>query len=513
MPRLTAVGLPAVYQPSGLHTKEFRLSGHRSLTGLFLGPALFVLVLLLPLPAGMTPEGLRVAAVAVLMAVWWVSGAIPIPATALLPIVLYPLLGVLDGAAVTRAYGHHLIYLFLGGFLIAVTIEKWNLHHRIALHTIMLVGVTPHRIVLGFMLATAFLSMWISNTAATMMMVTIAVAVLHEEEHDIKHEPGSFRFGTALMLGIGYAASIGGIASLIGTPPNAILAGVVEKSYGYSISFFEWMSFGLPLSLVMLVLAWLYLTRVQFRSEVNQLPGGREYIREQLATLGPMSREEKLVSIVVCSVALLWVLRGLFQPFGLLMVKDSTIAIGGALLLFLIPVNLRRGEFLLDWKTAVTIPWDIIILFGGGFALAQGFDESGLTRWLAEQLSVMQGTHILLIIAAVALLVVFLTEVTSNTATASLLLPVMGAMASAIHVHPFGLMVAAVVAASFAFMLPVATPPNAIVFSSRYVTIPQMVRAGIWLNLAGVVLITGFVYLWLPRVWGILLDAPLPATP
>jgi sodium-dependent dicarboxylate transporter 2/3/5 len=337
--------------------------------------------------------------------------------------------------------------------------------------------------------------------------------VLHEEEQEITHPPGSFRFGTALMLGIGYAASIGGIATLIGTPPNAILAGVVEKSYGYSISFFEWLSFGLPLSLLMLVLAWLYLTRVQFRSEVGQLPGGRDYIHEQLARLGPMSRQEKQLTVVVCTVALLWVLRGLLLPAELQMVKDSTIAIAGALVLFLIPVNLRRGEFLLDWKTAVTVPWDIIILFGGGFALAQGFDESGLTRWLAEQLAVLQGAHILLIVAAVALLVVFLTEVTSNTATASLLLPVMGALAAAIGVHPFGLMVAAVVAASFAFMLPVATPPNAIVFSSRYVTIPQMMRAGFWLNLVGVVLITGFVYLLLPRVWGIVLEGPLPATP
>jgi sodium-dependent dicarboxylate transporter 2/3/5 len=226
-----------------------------------------------------------------------------------------------------------------------------------------------------------------------------------------------------------------------------------------------------------------------------------------------MSRQEKQLTVVVCTVALLWVLRGLLLPAELQMVKDSTIAIAGALVLFLIPVNLRRGEFLLDWKTAVTVPWDIIILFGGGFALAQGFDESGLTRWLAEQLAVLQGAHILLIVAAVALLVVFLTEVTSNTATASLLLPVMGALAAAIGVHPFGLMVAAVVAASFAFMLPVATPPNAIVFSSRYVTIPQMMRAGFWLNLVGVVLITGFVYLLLPRVWGIVLEGPLPATP
>ncbi len=482
----------------------------RSQLGLLLGPALFATVLLLPVPEGMSPEGMRVAAVAVLMAVWWISEAIPIPATALLPIALFPLLGVMSGSEVTRSYAHHLIYLFLGGFLIAVTMEKWDLHKRIALHTIRIVGVTPHRIILGFMLATAFLSMWISNTAATMMMVTIGVAVLHEISREVEQgpgaidtRPGEMRFGTALMLGIGYAASIGGVATLIGTPPNAILAGVLEKTYGYSLSFLEWMSFGLPVSMTMLLLAWLYLTRIAFRSEIEQLSGGRAFIRQQIRLLGPMSREEKYVAAVFLMVAVLWVLRGLLNPESLKMIKDSTIAICGALLLFIIPVNLKKREFLLDWKTAVTIPWDIIILFGGGFALAQGFSDSGLTGWLAGQLSVLQGVDMVLIIAAVVLLVIFLTEVTSNTATASLLLPVMGALALAIGVHPFGLMVAAVVAASFAFMLPVATPPNAIVFSSRYVSIPQMVKAGIWLNLLGVLLITLFVVLVLPRVWGI----------
>jgi sodium-dependent dicarboxylate transporter 2/3/5 len=474
----------------------------RSVIGLFLGPLLFLLILLLPLPDGMAPAGLRVAAVTVLMAVWWVTEAIPIPATALLPVVLFPLLGVLSGSEVTRAYGNHLIYLFLGGFLIAVTMERWNLHHRIALHTIRIVGYTPQRIVLGFMLATAFLSMWISNTATTMMMVTIAIAVLKEMERELEHAPGQLWFGTVLMLGICYAASIGGVATLIGTPPNVIFAGVIEKTWGVSISFTDWMGFALPLSLVMLAITWLYLTRVLSRGAQIELPGGRDLIHRQLEMLGPMSRQEQQVAVVFSTVALLWILRGLYQPAGLAMVKDSTIAIAGALLLFLIPVNLKQREFLLDWKTAVTIPWDIIILFGGGFALAQGFGESGLTLWLAEQLSVLQGVDTVLVIAAVVLLVIFLTEVTSNTATASLLLPVMGALATAIDASPFGLMVAAVIAASFAFMLPVATPPNAIVFSSRYVTIPQMVRAGIWLNLIGVVLITGFVYLVLPLVWG-----------
>ena len=471
--------------------------------GLLLGPVVFLVLLALPEPAGLSPQGMSVAAVAALMAVWWVSEAIPLPATALLPILLFPLLGVLDGVEVTRAYGNHLIYLFLGGFLIAVTMEKWNLHHRIALHTIRLVGVTPNRIVLGFMLATAFLSMWISNTAATMMMVTIALAVLHEIARDAGESRGCSQFGAALMLGIGYSASIGGIATLIGTPPNAIFAGVVERTYGISISFVDWMKFGLPLSLVMLGITWVYLTRIRFRGGQPELAGGSEFIRDQIGKLGPMSRAEKGVAAVFSLVALLWIVRGFYKPEALHMVTDSTIAIAGALLLFLIPVNLARREFLLDWRTAVTIPWDIIILFGGGFALAKGFSESGLTRWLAGLLGVLQGTDIVLIIAAVVLLVIFLTEVTSNTATASLLLPVMVALAVALEVHPFGLMVAAVIAASFAFMLPVATPPNAIVYGSHEVSIQQMAGAGLWLNLLAVVVVTGFVCLFLPRVWGL----------
>ena len=493
------------------------LAGKRSKLGLFLGPLLFLSMLFLPPPEGMSAQGMHVAAVAVLMAVWWLSEAIPIPATALLPIALFPLLGVMDGADVTRSYANHLIYLFLGGFMIAVAMQKWNLHHRIALHTIRMVGVTPDRIMLGFMVATAFLSMWISNTATTMMMMTIGVAVLDEIGADIRQSggavdtrPGHFMFGTALMLGIGYAASIGGVATLIGTPPNAIFAGVVEKTYGYSISFTDWMAFGLPLSVVMLFVTWYYLTRLVFRCEIAEVPGGRITIRRQLAELGPISREEKLVAVVFVTVALLCILRGLLKPEGLEEVEDSTIAILGALLLFVIPANLKKREFLLDWQTAVKIPWDIIVLFGGGFALAQGFSESGLTSWLAAQLAVLKGVNLALVAGVfiglnllICLCLTLLTELTSNTATASLILPVMGALAAAIGVHPFGLMVAAVVAASFAFMLPVATPPNAIVFSSRYVTMLQMFRAGAWLNLIGVLLVSAFVYLLLPLIWDI----------
>jgi sodium-dependent dicarboxylate transporter 2/3/5 len=394
----------------------------------------------------------------------------------------------------------------MGGFLIAVTMEKWNLHKRIALHTIRLVGISPNRIILGFMIATAFLSMWISNTATAMMMVTIGLAVIRQTQDSAQQPDETMAlqaFGTALMLSIAYAASIGGIATLIGTPPNAILAGVVEKTYGITIGFADWMVFALPLSIVMLALTWYYLTRFIYRGEMRELPGGRQTIDRELERIGPIKKQEIRVLVVFLCVAAAWILRSIVDIDALAMVSDSTIAILGALALFVIPADFSKREFLLDWPTAVKIPWDIIILFGGGFALAQGFTSSGLTQWIANQLTVLEGANIVLLVGIIVLLVIFLTEVTSNTATASLLLPIMGAMAIAMNIHPLATMIAVAVAASFAFMLPVATPPNAIVFASRVVTIPQMARAGLALNLLGVVLITLFVMVVLPLAMGV----------
>ena len=483
----------------------------RNTVGLFLGPMLFLLLLVMPLPAGMSPAAMRVAAVAVLMAVWWTTEAIPIPATALLPIFLFPVLGIMKASVVTLSYANHLIYLFMGGFLIAVTVEKWNLHRRIALYTIRFIGITPNRIIFGFMLTTWFLSMWISNTAATMMMLTIAMAVINQVVNEIDADPavsvdtrpGHFRFGIALMLGIAYAASIGGVATLIGTPTNAVFAGIVEKTYGITVSLADWMLIGAPLAATTLVITWFLLTHVLHRSELEYLPGGRQAINREIAQLGIISYQEKAVLAVFLLVACLWVLRGLLDIKELSMVSDSTIAIGGALLLFMLPADWKKREFLLDWRTALTIPWDILILFGGGFALASGFSESGLTNFLAGKLSVLQGASIVIVIAAVAGLVTFLTELTSNTATASIILPVLAALAEAMNVHPFGLMIAAAIAASYAFMLPVATPPNAIVFGSRYVSIQQMMKTGIWLNFIGIILITTVVLVLVPLVWGI----------
>ncbi|MDZ7661145.1 DASS family sodium-coupled anion symporter [Thiohalophilus sp.] len=477
----------------------------RQLIGLVLGPLLFALMLSLPTPEGMSPEGQKAAAVTLLMATLWITEAIPIPATALIPIALFPLLGVMPTAKVTASYANHLIYLFMGGFLIAMAIERWGLHKRIALQTIRLVGTTPSRVLLGFMLATAFLSCWISNTATAMLMVTIGIAVLRQLSPEQPAEDEALTptwFGISLMLGIAYAASIGGIATLIGTPPNAILAGVVEKQYGYSIGFAEWMLFAAPLSVVMLFITWWFLTRVAFRQTMAEgLSGGRRVIRQQLDELGPMSRQEKRVLIVFGFVVLVWLFRGLINDIPALSeITDSSVAILGALLLFVIPADIKKGQFLLNWKTAVRIPWDIIILFGGGFALASGFAASGLTEWLGQQLTLLQGANVVILVGAVVLLVIFMTEVTSNTATASLLLPVMSGFALAAEIAPLALMASAALAASFAFMLPVATPPNAIVFASRQVTIPQMARVGVLLNLIGAVLITGFITLVLPSV-------------
>ncbi|SEO79386.1 SLC13 family permease [Aquisalimonas asiatica] len=480
----------------------------RQSVGLYLGPSVLIAGLLTGPPAGLESNEWAVALVAILMATWWISEALPLAATALVPIVLFPALDVLAPGDVTRAYGNHLIYLFLGGFLIAVTMQRWNLHRRIALHTINLVGTDPRRMILGFMLATAVLSMWISNTATAMMMLPIAMAVLQQsrEEADRAGETLSGGFGVALMLGIAYSASIGGVGTLIGTPPNAVLAGMANELYGIEISFAAWMAFGVPLSAIMLAMTWVYLAFGRHGRDLARLPGGRDLVRRELEEIGSIGVAERRVLIVFVSVALAWVFRG-FLPEGTLnQINDSSIAIAGALALFLLSAGDGSGERLLDWKTAVTIPWDIVLLFGGGFALAAGFTESGLSETMATGLEGLAGIPVLLMIAACVALVVFLTEVTSNTATATLFVPLMGALAVAIGFHPLALMAAVAVAASCAFMLPVATPPNAVVFGSRAVTVPQMARAGLLLNLVTIVLTTAFIYWVLPAVMGISLQ-------
>lgn len=475
----------------------------RQRVGLILGPLLFILMLAMPTPEGMSPEAARVAAVAFLMACFWISEAVPIPATAMLPIFLFPSLQVMSTAETTLSYGNQINFLYMGGFMIAIAMQRWDLHRRIALNIIVKVGSNIQLMLLGFMLATALLSMWISNTATAMMMVPVAMAIIEQHKHHehLENAPmGDDPFGLALMLGIAYASSIGGVSTLVGTPPNAVLAGIAETVYGIQIVFFDWMKVGVPVSVCMLAITWfilqIKLKDVEKSDEENRQL--RASVKQELLDMGPTTVEEKRVAMVFGTVAVAWILHGLVDVPALSMVADSAIAMLGAFVLFLMPAEREKGAFLLDWDTAKNIPWDVIVLMGGGFALAAGFSESGLTGWLANQLSVLQGVHFFIIVGAVVLMVTFLTEMTSNAATATLFIPVMGALAASMGLHPFALMVPAALAASMAFMLPVATPPNAIVFASRQIRISQMAQVGFKLNLLAAVVISLISYFLLP---------------
>ncbi|MEA2062509.1 MAG: DASS family sodium-coupled anion symporter [Gemmatimonadota bacterium] len=493
--------------------------GFRSRMGLFLGPLLFLVIVQLPVPAGLEPVAMRMAGVAALMATWWITEAIPIPATALLPLPLFPLLGILDARQTPLNYADRMIYLFFGGFLIAVAMQKVGLHRRIALHIIRAIGGSPPRLVLGFMIATAFLSLWISNTATTMMMLPIAMAVVFQmaetggQGDEEKSRVIKENFGLVLMLGIAYSASIGGVGTLVGTPPNIVLAGFVKSLYpdAPEMNFLQWMLLGLPFVIVFIPVCWQYLIRrgspvplLKLEGLESRMKGGSEYITDQLHRLGRMSFSERAVLIVFCTTALAWIFRkpinlGFFSTWGLTnwfpLIDDSTVSMTMGCLLFLIPAGSRKGEFILDWKSVQQgVPWGILILFGGGFALARGMGETGLALWLGQSLSWLQGVPVPVVILCTCLMMTFLTEITSNTATTTMLIPVLGSAALAIGTHPFLLMIPATISASCAFMLPVATPPNAIVFGSGMIRIPQMARAGLWMNLIGVVLVTLLVY-------------------
>jgi solute carrier family 13 (sodium-dependent dicarboxylate transporter), member 2/3/5 len=464
--------------------------------GLIGGAAGFALLLMSPGPEALSVEGWRTAAVAFLMAVWWMTEAIPIPATAILPLVLFPTLGVLDAPEASAPYANDLIFLFMGGFFIAVTMERWGLHRRIALGILARVGTGPHQLVLGFMLATAFLSMWISNTATAAMMLPIGIAV--GEMFRPQDQEGPYEFGISLMLGIAYAASIGGSATLIGTPPNAVLAGAASEMLDVQIGFVQWMGVGVPVVIVMLPLTWLLLTRVLYKP--GKLSGDADAIIEnERKGLGRMSSGERVTSVVFALTAAAWVLRG-EKTFGSVTVPglenltpyvtDSTIAMGAALLLFMLPVSWSKGEFALDWATARKIPWGVLVLFGGGLSLARAMDQSGLATWIGGAVGALETVPVLVLIAFTALIVIFLTEMTSNTATSTMAMPIMAGAAVGLGIEPLLLMSAAALAAAMAFMLPVATPPNAIVFASGYITIPQMAKAGLFLNLLGVIVIS-----------------------
>ncbi len=449
-------------------------------------------------------------AVAVLMAIWWMTEAVPIAITALLPVVLYPLLGIMNGKEVSSTYFNHIIFLFIGGFIVALAMEKWNLHRRIALKILLAVGISPNKILLGFMLATAFLSMWISNTATAMMMVPIALSVLSQLEEDLGKEKMR-KYSIALLLGIAYSASIGGIATLIGTPPNIAFTQIFADSFpgAPEIGFAQWMAFALPLSITMLffawlILYWLYVPKVKWDGSV------RKNLEAQYKELGKMSFEETVVLISFTVLALLWLFRSGFDiNLGSKDIvlrgwshlfphpeyfNDGTAAILIAMLLFIIPSKNNPSDRIMDCQTIKRLPWNIVLLFGGGFALAKGFVVSGLSLWIAQQFQALSGVNIVLLVAVVAFTLSILTEFTSNTATAQMVLPILAAVAVGLKINPLILMLPGTIAASLAFMLPVATPPNIIIFGTGRVTIPQMMKAGVILDIVGVIVLTLFLF-------------------
>jgi sodium-dependent dicarboxylate transporter 2/3/5 len=473
------------------------------------GPLLFIIILLLPPAEGMTNEARAVMAITAWIAIWWITEAIPIPVTSLLPIILFPLTGALDIVKTTSSYGHKMIFLYMGGFIIALAIERWNLHKRIALQTIYLVGKNTDRIILGFMLATWLLSMWISNTATTMMMLPIAVAVAKQmggvgkEDQDlVGKEKLSTSFGLPLMLGIAYAASIGGITTLIGTPTNAMLSAVVKDLFDQEIDFAKWMSISLPISIVLLAICWIYLVKIVFPVKSSGNSDGYEEIKKELKSLGPLTSDEVKVIVIFLITAVSWITRSFLLKRFIPFIDDTIIALFGTILLFLIPSS-KKGERLMNWETARKLPWGILILFGGGLALASGFQSSGQAEWLGGSLKNLENVSFIILLFALSAMVNFLTEVTSNVATASILLPILASLAVVMGIHPYALMIAATLSASCAFMLPVATPPNAVVFSTGYIKISQMVRAGFFLNIISIIVIVISLWFLLPLIWGI----------
>ncbi|MGW3945733.1 SLC13 family permease [Micrococcus endophyticus] len=505
---------------SGEHTKR--------IIGLVAGPLLAIgLFLLMPGDLAVWPR--LVAATAVLMGVWWMTEALPIPATALLPLVVFPL-GVpaaeSDGGvtfdSIGASYGNNIIFLFMGGFMLALAMQRWNLHRRIALGVLKLMGAKTVNLVLGFMIATGFISMWVSNTATAVMMLPIGVSILvlvqrYGTEDALAADavpaaeqsaPGEAptqaeirsltksNFGTALMLGIAYAASIGSLGTIIGTPPNTLLAGHMAAEHGIEIGFGQWMLVGVPIAVVLLLACWLLLTRVLFRPEIDEVPGGRDLIAAELARLGRMSAPEAKVLVIFVLAALAWITVPLLSEYVLgldsPLLSDAAIAMVVGLVLFLLPAGggAGRGVRLLDWEAAKELPWGVLLLFGGGLALSGQFSKSGLSTWLGEQVRSLGEIPVWVLVVIAAIGILLLTEMTSNTATAATFLPVASGVALGTGVEPLMLAAPVALAATCAFMLPVATPPNAIAYGSGYVTIGQMVKGGVWLNIIAAVLIS-----------------------
>lgn len=468
--------------------------------GLGLGPLVFLSLELLPHPEALSTEAWRTAAVSLWMAIWWVTEAIPLPATALLPIVLFPVLGIRSIGEATSPYAHPVIFLFMGGFLLAQAMQRWRLHRRLALYIIWRIGTQPARLLLGFLLSSAFLSLWVSNTATALMMLPIALSVLELLEEQVIEQPTLRAFEAVLVLSIAYGCNIGGVGTLIGTPPNALLAGFLSETYGYALSFATWLPIGLPIVVLGLLLTYFLLTYVLFSGAHQLQVDLREVIQKEMSALGLWQPAERRVAWIFTLTALLWITQPLISRW-IDGISDTSIAIGAALALFLVPAG--QNQRLLDWETARQLPWGILLLFGGGLSMAGAITDTGLAQWIGQQVGGLVDWPLVLIVLLSTAAIVFLTEVTSNTAIAAAFLPVLASAAVGLGQNPLLLTVPATLGASCAFMLPVATPPNAVVYSTGRLSMITMVRAGFWLNLLFIALLTLMAFTLLRLVFDV----------
>lgn len=470
--------------------------------GLVLGPLLFLFLISAPFSV-LNPVADKVIAVAAWMIVWWITEAVSISVTALIPLCLFPLIGVMDIKKVAANYGSSTVFLFFGGFVMALALEKVNLHKRIALNIVRLTGTSPNRVILGFMIATAFLSMWISNTATTVVMLPIALSVVHLLS---KHSDGDTgigkNFALSLMLAIAYSANVGGVATLIGTPPNLVIAGFMESEYGVTVSFVKWMAMGLPFTCVMLGLSYVVLVKWVYPNTISSEAQSTSVIEAELAKLGRMHGLEKRVLIVFATTILLWVLRANINEWQtLIRLSDTGISMLAAFALFTIPYRMQQGEFVLEWPDTIKLPWGILILFGGGLALAAALSQAGVIDAIGRTVSGNTGLSIILLIALLATIVLFMTELMSNVALVSIFAPVVAGIALGLDAEVLHFLIPIAMAASCAFMLPMATPPNAIVFASGYIKVHEMARAGAILNIVSILLLILFAQLVIPAIF------------
>ena len=465
------------------------------LIGLALGPALFIIIIFTVTPGLFSEKSIVVLGLGAWMVTWWATEAMPIPVSALLPMVVFPLMGVSTVREASAPYGDPVIFLFMGGFILALGLERHNLHQRIALSLIRLTGTSGNGIILGFMLSTALISMWISNTATAIMMLPIAASVtsLLAKEMGQENDPRFKKFATGLMLSIAYAASIGGIATIIGTPPNVVMVGYMKRFYDLDVSFSKWMVVGIPLMILLLASCYIIITRILFVNHLPSIEGSRDLIQRKFQELGKISKEEKLVLMVFSITCFFWIFRqNLNGLIGKNLLDDTTIAMAGGMLMFLLPVNLSSQKFLLDWSDMKELPWGILLLFGGGLCLADGMEKSGLVQLVGNYFGAQKEISPSILILSLTAISMGLTELMSNVALVTIFVPVVFGIADGFHINPIWLAMPVTFAASCAFMMPISTPPNAVLFSTGYIKMKEMIKTGLLLNLASLIIITIF---------------------